>query len=159
MAVLSRFGPFRDGFPDAGPRGFVEGLAGDLEEDDVDLLVLSLDLNTLRGGGLSFGGHRMLSTGPVDVGPPGARLVPPSFGDAAFDLALARGERAVLVSAGLAGGLPGARDLRGELPGMDPAKFLDGLFSRLRGAAPGEFPRRDASCITMEVDRNAILQV
>ena len=137
----------------------------DVDNNRVDVMVFNIDLTTLRVRGINFRDHEMVSTLGRRVSPNEFSLKTTPIDKASFDFSLERGERIAFLSSGLKDNYESTADKDGfvslalRLIHEEKKPFCDEIFSTLKEDKNERFLKCDASCITIEVDKNAIFKV
>ncbi|MBH46694.1 MAG: hypothetical protein CME71_00830 [Halobacteriovorax sp.] len=138
-----------------------------LQNADVELLLLSLDTNTMEVRGYNFGGATIWRNGSTVNRANELELNPNFVEKARVEFKLGRGEPILLRSSGYAKNLKGTQHESDEkwgdfLKGMEKKSThekMGELFYLLKKEQTRDFLKTDASAILIEVDKNAILQV
>ncbi len=171
-AILGHFEDLRskNSFSSEVIEQFISALSYELKKlqvQEVELMLLNLDLNTMQLKGYNFGAatvwkkdKQLNRTNDLEVNP--------TFVEKArMEVSLKRGERLLVRSSGLAKNLEGTSLASSERwqeflttqNSRSVYEMMGEIFFQLKKDTTSDFLKTDASAIIIEVDQNAILQV
>lgn len=171
-AILGHFEELRskNSFDDASLESFVTALSYELKKlqsGDVELLLFTIDMKTMEIKGYNYGAATIWKDGSA-INKANELEVNPNFVEKArIEFKLARGEKVLVRSSGLAKNLAQTDYAKDEnwLAFLDKStdksaqELLSELFFQLKKNVETDFLKTDASAILIEVDKNAIVQV
>jgi len=171
-AILGHFEELRtkSDFNLANLEQFVTALSYELKKlqiDEVELLLLSFDMNNMQVQGYNFG-ETTLWLGDQLINKTNDLAINPMFIEKAeIKLKLNRGDKLLVRSSGLFRNLKDTiytseeqwRNFLKTTAAKSPQEFMSELFYQLKKDLKTDFLKTDASAILIEVDKNAILQV
>ena len=171
-AILGHFEDLRNqkSCSDEVLESFIAALSYELKKmqnPEVELLLLSLDTNTMEIRGYNFGGATLWRNGTAINRANELELNPNFVEKARVEFKLGRAEQILIRSSGYARNLAGTVHEKNEkwsdfLRGLEKKSThekMGELFYLLKKEQTRDFLKTDASAILIEVDKNAILQV
>lgn len=171
-AILGHFEDLRNkkNFSEEALEDFIASLAYELKKlqnNDVEILLVTMDINTMEAKGFNFGGATIWKNG-ISVNQKNDLDLNPVFVEKAkVEFKLNRGEQIFIRSSGFAKNLTGTKlenndkwsDFLVGLEKRNTHEKMAELFYQLKKDIDKDFLKTDASAILIEVDKNAILQV
>ena len=138
-------------------------LAKNTDKNRLDLMILAANSTNLKAKGFNFGSHEAVSTNGNAIPPNQLSLEPDAISEAFFGFSLARGEKVVCFSSGLKANYcstikkDNIKSFALQLIHNERENFLENMFSAINKNERGL--KHDASCITIEVDKNALFKI